>query len=185
MAAIFEVIELSISYIPTEIPTNSCSNQVFNAYFSSKIRYGIETYGITTERNLKQLQVQQNRALKILFNKEYRTSTKQLHKELNLLLVKDLRNLCLVQQPHKQLFNQHEKDQHNTQITFQRNTNIHAYNTRQLNQLHTPKYNTTIGQSTIEHTASQLWNKLPENIQNTEKLHQFKKKTKAYYISNY
>ncbi len=36
---------------------------------------------------LKGSQIQQNRAPKILHNKDFRTPTKQLHKELNLLLV--------------------------------------------------------------------------------------------------
>ena len=34
--------------------------KIYNAYFNSRIKYGIETYGLTTERNLRKIQIQQN-----------------------------------------------------------------------------------------------------------------------------
>ena len=62
----------------------------YYAYFYSKIQYGIEIYGTATSTTLDKLQKQQNRCLKILFNKDYFTPTKSLHKELKVPLVTDI-----------------------------------------------------------------------------------------------
>ena len=165
--------------------TTNDKMKIYNAYFSSKIRYGIETYGITSERNLRRIQIQQNRALKILFNKDIRTNTKALHYNLNTLLVKDMRNHCLLKIPHKYIHNQPNNQSTNTEIHFQQNTNIHEHNTRQINQLRTHKYKTKIGQQTVENTAACLWNNLPDHIKKIEKPNSFKKQTKDLYIKKY
>ena len=165
--------------------TTNDKMKIYNAYFSSKIRYGIETYGITSERNLRRIQIQQNRALKILFNKDIRTNTKALHYKLNTLLVKDMRNHCLLKIPHKYIHNQPNNQSTNTEIHFKQNTKIHEHNTRQINQLRTHKYKTKIGQQTVENTAARLWNNLPDHIKKTEKPNSFKKQTKDLYLKKY
>ncbi len=55
---------------------------IYFAYTYSKILYGIEVYAHVYINNL---QVQQNRSLKIVFQKHNRTHTHNLYKELNLL----------------------------------------------------------------------------------------------------
>ena len=162
---------------------NKDKMKIFNTYFNSKILYGIETYGSTTERNLKRIQIQQNRALKILFNMDIRTGTKSLHHKLQTLLVKDKRNLCLLKIPHQHIHM--PTNNTNTQITFKQNTNIHEHNTRQTNQLHTPKYKTKIGQQTVENAAARLWNELPDRLQTMARPHRFKNHTKEYYLKQY
>ena len=162
-------------------------HKLYNAYFNSKIKYGLETYGLTSNKNLKILQRQQNRTLKIFFNKDRRTRTKELHKELNILMIRDQRNKCLAEIVHKHL----HKDTENTayedssSVPFKRNNTIHNHNTRQTNDLHVPKFKTKIGQNTIEHTASKIWNELPIELQQIHKLHIFKKQLKKHHISKY
>ncbi len=54
------------------------NNNKYNIYFAytySKILYGIEVFGSACNTYMKQIQVQQNRSLKILFQKHYRTQT--------------------------------------------------------------------------------------------------------------
>ena len=48
---------------------------MYNAYVSSRISYGIELIGSANKTFLHKLQVKQNRALKILFFKDYETPT--------------------------------------------------------------------------------------------------------------
>ena len=159
--------------------------KIYNAYFNSKIRYGIETYGLTSDRNLKLIQLQQNRALKILFNKDIRTRTKTLHYNLKTLLVKDMRNHSLLKVPHSHIHSITHNQNTNTQISFQHNTNLHDHNTRQSNQLRTPKYRTKYGQQTVENTSAHLWNELPDHIKAITKPHIFKRQTKNYILKNY
>ena len=44
---------------------------LYYAYIYSKIKYGIEVYGTANATQIKQVQVKQNRALKVLFNKDF------------------------------------------------------------------------------------------------------------------
>ncbi len=48
---------------------------IYFAYTYSKILYGIEVYGSACNVYMKQIQVQQNRSLKILLQKHYNTHT--------------------------------------------------------------------------------------------------------------
>ena len=156
--------------------------KIFNAYFTSKIRYGLEAYGITSKKNIKKLQIQQNRALKILFNKDIRTNTKELHRDLQILMIKDLQRQCLAQIAYKNQSNEHNR---NTQFSFEKNKDIHTYNTRQNNNLHVPHYKTKIGKQTIEYTVPKIWNDLPATIQEASNYNKFKKEIKQYYLRNY
>lgn len=157
--------------------------KLFTAYINSKIRYGIEIYGLTSQNNLKKLQKQQNRSLKILLNKDIQTKTRKLHKELNILMIKDLRDSCLVEIVHKSIHKTNENISSN--INFQQNHQVHIHNTRQTNNLHVPKFKTNMGRKTIENTATRLWNDLPTEIRQIEKHHLFKKQVKKYYLSKY
>ncbi len=66
----------------------------YNIYFNhtySNMLYGIEVYGNACNEYINKLEVQQNRSLKILFQKHYRTRTHDLYKELNLLKIPNIK----------------------------------------------------------------------------------------------
>ena len=67
---------------------------IYKAYVLSKIRYGIEIYGSFNETLSNRLQIVSNKLLKILFNMSPFHSTNQLHKELDILKVKDVYKSC-------------------------------------------------------------------------------------------
>ena len=67
--------------------------QLYNAYFHSKVTYGLEIYGNTKKANLNRIQKIQNRALKILFNMEHLTPTKEVHSNTRKLMINDLYTL--------------------------------------------------------------------------------------------
>ena len=73
--------------------TNDQKRQMYYAYFFSRLQYGIELFGHTTKGYMKELQVLQSKAIKVLYKKEFRTPTKELHKEFKILLVKDVQKL--------------------------------------------------------------------------------------------
>ncbi len=77
---------------------------------------------------IRRVQTQQNRVLKILYNKEYFTPTKHLHKELNLLMVRDIFKHSVAKYMYKQNNGLLPEIFENL---FTENNQIHYYTTRQ------------------------------------------------------
>ena len=101
---------------------------LFNGYIYSKIQYGIEVYGKACATNLKKVQVQQNRSLKILYNKDYMTHTKTLHRELKTLLVENIYKLSIAKFVYKYEKGMLPKIFDNF---FIKNNKMHSHGTRQ------------------------------------------------------
>ncbi len=79
---------------------NAEKDNKYNIYFAytySKILYGIEVYGSACNEHINTVQVQQNRSLKILFQKHYRTHTCNLYKDINLLKLPAMKNVQIAQ----------------------------------------------------------------------------------------
>ena len=58
----------------------------------SRIKYGINIYGQAGSTKISKIQTLQNQLLKVLSEKKYRYPTEKLHKEFDILLVKDIAN---------------------------------------------------------------------------------------------
>ena len=69
---------------------------VFKALALSQINYAIELYGRKNSTWIKQLQITQNRLLKILFHKNHMINTTLLHQELDMLKVLEHTQLRLI-----------------------------------------------------------------------------------------
>ncbi len=67
----------------------------------SKIQYGIEVYGRANPSTIKKVQTQQNRALKILYNKDFLIPTKTLHKDLDILIISEIYKLNIAKFGYK------------------------------------------------------------------------------------
>ncbi len=72
---------------------NKNNYSIYFAFTYSKILYRIEVYGSACNTYMKQIQVQLNRSVKILFQKHYRKHTHDLYKNLNLLNVQNIKHL--------------------------------------------------------------------------------------------
>ena len=68
----------------------TCLTTLYDALVLSKISYAFEVYGCALIKSLKELQVLQNRILRILHFQDHRYPTYELHKETNCLKVSDL-----------------------------------------------------------------------------------------------
>jgi hypothetical protein len=91
----------SFKIIKHYVPVNN-RMLLFEAYFNSKIENGIELYGSANSSLIKKLQIKQNRALKILYNLDFLTPTRKLHKDYKVLLIKDKYKLNVVKFIYKQ-----------------------------------------------------------------------------------
>ena len=154
---------------------------LFSAYIASRIQYGIEVYSTAKAREIKTIQKLQNRALKVLHNKDYLTPTIQLHKELNTLLVNDIAKLYTLKFVYKQrngtapeVFDEY----------FKVNREVRARSTRQNDNLHIPKA-TTLGRKSIKYRGATLWNSIPQEHRNTETVKNFSSNFKKISINKY
>ena len=157
---------------------------LFTAYFQSKLNYGLELIGSADHSLIKKLQVKQNRALKILFNKDYYTPTKQLHYELKTLMVTDEYKLSMAKFVYKQ---QHGLlpvvyDKHYTKVQ-----ETHGHTTRQKDLLkignHSHKSQHSEKMSAV--TGAKIWNDLPEEVRQAKSLYIFKNACKAHFLNMY
>ncbi len=62
----------------------------------------MNAYGRANPTVMKKVQTHQNRAVKILFNKDYYTPTKILYKDLYILLMQDIYKLSIAKCVYKQ-----------------------------------------------------------------------------------
>lgn len=155
---------------------------LYYAYTYSKIQYGIEVYSQANKKDMKKIQVKQNRALKILFNKEFLTATNKIHKENEIMLVEDIAKTNII----KFVYKQRKKE---TPIVFQdyftENNQIHKVNTRQQNNLHIKTPRSNLGKKTIKYRGAQLWNQTNKEVRKYKTLKTFTKEIRKGYIKNY
>ena len=155
---------------------------IYNAYVFSKICYGIEIYGSLSETLNNRLQIVSNKLLKILFKLSPFHSTNQLHKELDILKVKDVYKsrvlnfvfLCLNHTPLC-MFNNY----------FQKRQNLHDRNLRDKKNLHVPVGYSAMALSTTKINGAKIWNELSLEIKKSDDVVSFKKAVKSHFISSY
>ena len=170
--------------IVTHFLNISAKYMVYHAYFYSRIQYGCELYTTAHNKKLKSIQVKQNRALKVLFRKDFYTPTTQLHKELKIPLVKDIGKLNALKLVHKILNNQAPEAFDNY---FTKNKDIpgRRSGTRQDDDLSTSQFNSTIAKKTFKYRGATYWNSISKEAQTTNKTHTFGKNLKQSIIANY
>ena len=142
----------------------------------SRIKYGIEIWGMTTGTNMNHIQVLQNQLLKVLSHKPYRYSTDKLHNDHKVLKVKDIFTQEIASFMHNyrkgklpEVFAEYFK-------TF---AEIHDINTRNNNM----RYIIPIeGSNTLKVRGVQVWNSLDNEIKAVDKLKPFREKIKASYL---
>ena len=132
---------------------------------------------------LHRMQTKQNRAIKALYNLDYLTPTKQMHKDLKLLMVEDIGKINTLKFVHNQRNNK-------TPIVFKNyfieNRAIHQHNTRQTKDLHNTHANSNKKQQLIKCRGTKLWNQLPQSIRMSGGiLKTFTKHVKDRIISSY
>lgn len=173
-ASSFKVIK---NYLPKQ-----CAKQLFTAHITSKIQYGIEVYGHTCNKNIKKLQVIQNRIIKTLFQKEWRMPTNDLHKELNLLKVTDIFKVQMAQFTYKCLSGQLPDIFNSYYITID---DIHHHRTRAAydKKLYIRGTRTVIGSQTAKIRGAKIYNNL--RTTNFESSNSFRQNIIKAYIDSY
>ena len=139
-------------------------------------------YGHSTKSDTKRIQTLQNRILKNLYQKDYFTPTRLLHKDLHMLMVKDIFNTSLNEFVFKQRSNL-LPDVFNGYYSEIREG--HTYNTRNNSNLQQPFVRTSRGQKTAKYHGVKMYNNLHSSVKDSTSIRQFKNRAKSWYISNY
>ena len=151
------------------------------AYIYSRIQYGIELYGSACQKSLKKIQIKQNRALKVLFNKEFRTPTLEMHKELKLLMVKDIAKVNLLKFVHQQ---RNDALPDAFENYYSEVSTHHSRDTRQKDNLHVNR-ETVLGRKSTKYRGAVQWNSISKDIRNCQTTKCFAKNLKCSIIDNY
>ena len=130
--------------IKNYIPQNQ-KKALYFAYVYSRIQYGIEIYSNTNTSLIKKVQTKQNTALKVLYKKDFYTPTNTLHKDLNILQIKDIGKLKVLNFVYNQRNN---KTPNIFENYFIENKEVHEHNTRQSHNLHLTRPINSMGKKT-------------------------------------
>ena len=154
---------------------------IYNALILPQLNYGILAWGHLAKR----LNLIQKRAVRILTASKYNSHTEPLFKQTN-IKVTDICTLNEIKFYYK-LINK-QLPQYFNSFTCEANSDIHGYNTRTRNKLHTLKTNHDFAQKSLRYTIIQTINKLPDNVTGKMRTHSIYGLTnyaKKYFISNY
>ncbi len=118
---------------------------------------------------------------RILSNKAYNDHTSELFKRLKILKVKQINAFQITLHMYK-----HDNNSLPTCLNgmFQTNSTHHNYNTRNRNQLCTPKNTLVKTEHSIRFLGQQIWNVVPDHAKQSNTLPMFKAKLKTILIQN-
>lgn len=152
---------------------------LYNALVKPHLTYLIEIWGNASNTKISEIQILQNKIIKLLFNYHYLTSTKKIYNETNIMNIKSLYryNTCIL---IRKIIN---KNIH-TNITLTKQKSVTARSTRRASFLVLPKPRTNYGKTMITFEGAQLYNRLPAHVKNENSFNIFKKKLAEYIVAN-
>lgn len=153
---------------------------IYNALVKPHLLYLIEVWGSAAKTKLAEIQVAQNKIIKMLFHYPYLTPTKKIYTETKLMNIKQLYiyNICIF---IRKTIN---KSIH-TNVTFTKIKQVSKRSTRRASFIVLPKVRTNYGKKMVTFGGAQLYNKIPSNIKNVNSLNTFKSRLAQYIIKDH
>ena len=154
---------------------------IYNSIVLPHINYCNIIWGNTYKTHLYKIHILQKRAVRIISNSNYLTSSAPLFYDLKCLPVFDLiklNNLVFMFKFHKQelpsIFNN----------MFKTNSFYHSYETRNKSNYHYPFVRTSLTQHTLRFQGIHDWNSLPYNLKSSSTLSKFKYSCKQFLFKS-
>ena len=181
-----------LSKLRYNAPIETCLH-VYYAIFYSHLTYGCNVWGLTSNKNLNEIEILQRKCIRIITDSDFRSPTNHLfirHKILKVREILDLNQLQLA-------FNFLDKSlPSNLNNLFKSNDEIHTYHTKF--NFYIPSVDTSIyGINSIKFHCPNLWNKTWVNgitIDNDRRknirlnqihVYQFKRALRKHFFYNY
>lgn len=150
---------------------------IYNSLVKPHILYLVELWGSASKTKLADIQIAQNKIIKILFHYPYLTPTSRLYKETKLMNIKQLYVYTTCMLVRKIL----DKKIHSN-ISLKKNT--HSRSGRRPDQLSLPNTRTNYGRKTITYEGAKLYNTLPLSIRNVTTILEFKMKLTEHIVND-
>jgi hypothetical protein len=172
----------SIFYkVRKKVPNKLLINLYF-AFVHSKIQYAIEVYGNTVASVLHPLTVLNNRILRILQFKPFRTHTADLYKTYSTLPVEFLHEFKLLILMYKYFHLPHLIPASYIGY-FKLNLSVHSHNTRMSTDIFLERFRSNFGKKKMHYHTAVIWNGLPTSIKSLNSAQKFKKQVMIYYTN--
>jgi len=152
--------------------------KIYFALIHSHLNYLVAIWGNTYKSHLKPLRTIQNKALKIVYNYEWRKNTIQLYAQTKILNITNLTHVNMSIFMY-QITNKLIK----TNIICLKNNQIHEHELRNASDFKVDGYRTHVGAFETSRKASQTFNNLPPKLKEINNLKLFKRLTKKHYVN--
>lgn len=155
---------------------------IYNSLVKPHLLYLIQIWGSAAKTKLADLQIQQNKIIKVLFHYNFLTPTSQIYKETKLMTIKQLYiyNTCI-------LLRKIIKRSLHTSLSFitLKQLTARPLRTRRASLLVLPRTRTNTGKKMFTYEGAQLYNNLPSTLKHVNSFHVFKTKLSEHIIQNY
>ena len=182
-----------LSKLRHNAPFETCL-QVYYAIFYSHLVYGCNIWGLTSEVNLKKVEVLQRKCIRILTFSDFRSPTNHLFLKHKILKVRDVIKFYQLKLVYEYFENALPID---LMSLFKKSIEVHNYQLRR--RLHIPSISTSMyGNLSIKYSCPVLWNKIFEKgvvvdkiVRNNVKdeqihiIHQLKRILKKHFLFTY
>lgn len=157
-----------------------CLKNIYFALIHSRLSYLVANWGNSSKSNLRELQVIQNRCLKIVFKKPILYPTNLLYSDncTSVLPLKALHAFQIIQQMHK--ISTNIPLHHNYTLSRIQSTRA----SRQEGNFSLPCPRTEFGRKKITYFGSKLYNELPSSIKSSRSYYTFKSQLRLYFKQN-
>lgn len=146
--------------------SEECARTLYFSFIHSTLLYGLEVYGNTYISYLDNLMKLNNKILRIILNKPFRTHTVELYKAYDTLPINILHDFLLLKLVHRIFY--YKSSVPDVLVNcFSLATNGAHYTLRENLNLTVVRFNTCRGQRSFIYKGSKLWNGLPIDIKKT------------------
>ena len=155
---------------------------LYHTLIASYINYGCLIWASNFQSNYRRVQVQQNKAIRILGNYDRGSaSTVSIYKKFDILDVGKIRDMQIGILVYQCLHNL-GPDIFND--FFSLGSSYHDYDTRNSNNLVHEFRNTSRSAHVIRYMGPSVWNPFPQQVKESESLPQLKRRLKAHLLNN-
>ena len=145
--------------------------------------YAIEAWHSTYENTTRPLLILQKKAIRAIFNLEFRSHTNDYFKNMSTMKLPDLFKFQTCIYLYKTLNSENFDPTLN--YSLEQNFNLHDHNIRNNAKLSYKNYNLKKSKFNIKHHGPKIYNSIPEKIVTVNSLYKFKRELKKYFISQY
>ncbi len=155
---------------------------LYNSLVQPYLNYGTLLWGNTYQKYIKQLEVQQKKAIRCIYNANYNAHSSPLFKESKILKLVDIYKFQLCRMAFHFL---NDKLPSPLKRMFTRNTDMHGINTRHIYDIYLPKVNYDIVKRSFIYECPINWIQLDFAIKSITNLSTFKTKLKQFLFQQY